>query len=70
MPRQIGNEIYYSVPEAAGELGVSRVTMFRWATGTVRVKGAKIKVLRDPISSHYYISQDSVAKLAKRFVPV
>lgn len=70
MPRTIDKDIYYSVPEAAEQLGVSRMTMFRWVTDMGHVERAKIKVLRDPISKHFYVSRDSVVKLAKRFEPV
>lgn len=70
MPRRIGDELYYSVPEAAKLVGVSRMTMFRWVTKGVPLDGFRIKALRDPISHHYYVADESVNMLATRFQPV
>ena len=70
MPKRIGEDVYYSVPEAAKRVGVSRMTMFRWVTRGVPLNGFKIKALRDPISQHYYVAEESVKMLAERFEPV
>ncbi len=70
MPKRIGDELYYSVPEAAKMVGVSRMTMFRWVTKSTPLNGIEIKALRDRISNHYYISEESVKALASRFEPV
>jgi hypothetical protein len=70
MPKKIGDDLYYSVPEAAKSVGVSRMTMFRWVTKGVPLEGFRIKALRDPISHHYYVSEESVNMLATRFQPV
>lgn len=70
MPKQIGRDTYYAVPEAARLVGVSRMTMLRWATRRIRIPGITMHVLRDPISNRYYIAKDSVASLAKRFQSV
>jgi hypothetical protein len=70
MPKQIGQDVYYAIPEAAKLVGVSRMTMLRWATRRIRLPGATMQVLRDPISKRYYIAKDSVAELAKRFQSV
>lgn len=50
MPKRIGDELYYSVPEAAKCAGVSRMTMFRWVTKGIPLNGFRLKALRDPIS--------------------
>ena len=70
MPKRIGDELYYSVPEAAKSVGVSRMTMFRWVTKGVPLDGFRIKALRDPISQHYCVAEESVKMLADRFQPV
>ncbi len=70
MPKQIGHDMYYAIPEAAKLVGVSRMTMLRWATGKIRVPGIAMQVLRDPIGNRYYVAKESVAKLAKRFQSV
>jgi hypothetical protein len=70
MPKQIGQEIYYALPEAARLLGVSRMTMLRWATKRIKTRGITLRVLRDPVGNRYYIAKDSVGKLAKRFQSV
>ena len=70
MPKQIGEDLYYAIPEAARLVGVSRMTMLRWATRKIKIPGITIRVLRDPINRHYYIAKDSVAMLAKRFQSV
>ena len=41
MPKRIGDDVYYSVPEAAKRVGVSRMTMFRWVTRGVPLNGFK-----------------------------
>jgi hypothetical protein len=46
------------------------MTMFRWVTRGVPLNGFKIKALRDPISQHYYVAEESVKMLAERFEPV
>lgn len=67
MPKCIKNKIYYSVPEAAKELGVTRTTMLRWVTRGVPNNGITLEVLRDSVSRHYYIAEESVASLRDRF---
>ena len=67
MPKHIGHDIFYSVPEAAKRIGVSRMTMLRWVTRGIKLDGIKVIVLRDPISNRYYIAEESVRKLAERF---
>lgn len=67
MPKQIEHETYYRIPEAARLLGVSRMTLHRWITGKTRVPGIPLRVLRDPISRHYYVAEESVTRLASRF---
>ena len=67
MPRNINKEMYYSVPEAAQQVGVSRMTMFRWITQGVPKNDIVLKVLKDPISNHYYIAEETVSQLATRF---
>jgi predicted site-specific integrase-resolvase len=67
MPKLIEEEPYLSVPEAAQRVGVSRATMFRWASQQIRLNGSRIKVVQDPINKHYYVAERSVKKLADRF---
>lgn len=66
----IGGKNYYSVPEAAKQVDVSRMTMLRWVTGRVPLNGLRIQAIRDPISGHYYVCEDSIKELVKRFQPV
>jgi hypothetical protein len=68
-PKHIGGETYYPLPEAAKQLGVSRMTMLRWVTQGIPINGVKndLKVLRDPISGHYYVAETSITHLANRF---
>lgn len=70
MLKYIDAEPFLSVPEAAERLGVSRATMFRWASRRIEVEGSPIKVVQDPINRHYYVAERSVKQLADRFQPL
>ncbi len=67
MPKQIEQQSYYQMPEAARLLGVSRMTMLRWVT--TRMPGIALRVLRNSISGHYYVAEESVTRLASRLQP-
>ncbi|OGF52472.1 hypothetical protein A3I27_04160 [Candidatus Giovannonibacteria bacterium RIFCSPLOWO2_02_FULL_43_11b] len=60
----------YPIPKAAKILGVSRMTMHRWATISREREKRGLEVFQDTISSRYYVSADSVDKLSKRFVRI
>lgn len=70
--RIIRGQPYVSLPEAARRLGVSHMTLYRWATGRVPLNGftPHVKVVKDPISGHYYIAEESIEQLDNRFQPV
>ena len=70
MSIHIGGDKYYSLPQAAQELGISRATLFRWITNGVRLNGARLRAVRDPISRRYYIRETEVEVLARRFEQV
>ncbi len=66
MPKEIAGKTYYSVPEAAEMLGVTRMTAYRWA-----VSGRFQDVLQDKTSNHYYIAEASIrALIGSRFEPL
>lgn len=63
----IGGEIVYSVTEAARQIGVNRVTPYRW------IEDGKVKGhYQDPMNNRLYIPAKVVEKLRpeNRFIPL
>lgn len=69
MSKIIQGETYYSIPEVAKKLNISRVTILKWAISGQTSKGNKIKVLRDTFRNNYYIAEHSVVILLKQYNP-
>ena len=70
MSIHIGGEKYFSLPQAARELCISRATLFRWITKGVSVNGGPLRAVRDPISRRYYLREAEVEALTRRFEQV
>lgn len=79
VPKLIYDKKYYSIPEVATLIGVSRGTLFNWITNRGRAGHAwigelSLDIFQDPIRRHYYLSEASVEKLrthhADRFIKV
>lgn len=69
MSKIIQGETYYSVPEVAKKLSISRVTILKWAVSGQTSKGNKMKVLKDTFRNNYYIAEHSLAILLKQYNP-
>jgi transposase-like protein len=52
---------FYSIPEAAREVGVTRNTMFRWVMKEVEQK-KRGHIRRDLRSGHYLVPEEFVMK--------
>jgi len=72
--RKYKNKSYYSVPQAAEEIGVSRMTLLRWVRkicdGQSKDKGIQIEGFRDAMSGRFFVSVESVHALQKRERPL
>jgi predicted DNA-binding transcriptional regulator AlpA len=66
-PRRIRGELYLTVPEAAEQLKIGRMTLYRWAAKGQTPQKEPLKVLRDVLTGHYYIAVESVEKLARLY---
>lgn len=68
MPKRIGDRLYYSVPEAAKEIGITRGTLFRWITQGLPPNSSTdtITIKKDPYSNHYLIAEEVVTRLVNR----
>ena len=65
----IKNERFFTVPEAAGTIGVSRMTMYRWASHGRTTRGEKLSILKDRKTGHYLVAEHSVQKLTEKYSP-
>ena len=64
------DEVFHSIPAAARMARVSRMTMFKWAVNAMTSTGIRLKVIHDPATNRYYVSEQSVRDLVSRFQPV
>ena len=65
----IGKERFLTVPEAARDVGVSRMTMYRWASRGKATQGEKLSVVKDRKTGHYLVAERSVHKLTEAYGP-
>jgi hypothetical protein len=68
--RKYKDKPYYSVPQAAAEIGVSRMTVLRWLQGKPRRATIPIDSFKDEMSGRFFVSVESVQALRNRERPV
>jgi hypothetical protein len=69
MPKEIAGKTYFTPPEAAKQVGISRWTLNRWLAAEGKPNG-QIKILRDRVSGRIYIAKESLPYLVKhRYQP-
>jgi hypothetical protein len=72
--RTYKDKTYYSVPQAAKVIGVSRMTVLRWVRkireGHPEIDGIQIEGFRDVMSGRFFVSADSIQALKERERPL
>ena len=69
MTVEMAGEKYLSVGAVAAIIGVSRMTVHRWALKGATPEGTRLKVIRDSINGYLYIAEDSITTLSERYNP-
>lgn len=66
MPKQILGQEYYTVSEAAELLGVSRMTVLRWATDDKHPMHSKIRAFKHSRTNRCYLDMKAIDRLAEK----
>lgn len=58
---------YISVPDAAKRLEIPRMTMYRWAKKGKTGRGDALDAIKDSLTNHYFIAEESIERLLSRY---
>ncbi len=64
--KQVFGKEFYSVPEAAKCLGVSRMTVLRWVSDEQHPMHGKVRGFKHPLTNHYYLDIKTIDRLADK----